>query len=131
MRAQLFAKMDPTTEACGCMSTRIMGWRALPFRPPMSLPEYVQAGKFSLTSGVGPLSIYLSRAQLLPLALSLECLGENRASVSLHWTNTSCPDQEPIYLLPQLQKGKQNTIPVALYSARLIGITPSTLQQFT
>ena len=30
MRAQLFAKMDPTAKDCGCMST-LMGWCALPF----------------------------------------------------------------------------------------------------
>ena len=35
-------------------------------------------------------------------ATSLECVGENKASVLLHLTNTSCPAQGPIYLLPQL-----------------------------
>ena len=30
---QLFAKMDPTTEVCGCMPTLIMGWHLLPFWP--------------------------------------------------------------------------------------------------
>ena len=64
---------------------------------------HVQTGKFPLTSGVGPLSLYFSRAQLPPLTLSLECLGENKALVLLHETNTSCPAQVPIYLLPQDQ----------------------------
>ena len=31
MPVQLFAKMDPTTEACGNMSTLTMGWCPLPF----------------------------------------------------------------------------------------------------
>ena len=48
-----------------------MGWRTLPFWPPQSLPAHVQRGKFSLTSGVDTLSLHFSRAQLLPLALSL------------------------------------------------------------
>ena len=30
-RVQFFAKMDPTTEVCGCMSTLIVGWHPLPF----------------------------------------------------------------------------------------------------
>ena len=50
----------------------------------------VWKGKFSLTSGVGTLSLCFSRAQLLPLALSLECLGENKALILLLLTNTSC-----------------------------------------
>ena len=31
--AQLFAKMDPSAEAYGCMSTLIMGWYPCPFDP--------------------------------------------------------------------------------------------------
>ena len=38
----LFAKMDPTTEACGNMSTLTMGWCPLPFWPSRSLPTHVQ-----------------------------------------------------------------------------------------
>lgn len=37
-----FAKTDPPTEACGCMSTLIMRWGPLPFRPSRSLPALVQ-----------------------------------------------------------------------------------------
>ena len=55
-----------------------------PFRPPWSLPGHVR--KFSVTSGVVLLSFYFSGAQLLPLALSLECLGEKKASLSLFST---------------------------------------------
>ena len=44
------------------------------------------------------LPFYFSRAQLLPLALSLECLGENKVSVLLHLTNTTCLAQGPICL---------------------------------
>ena len=34
--------------------------------------------------------LHFSRAQLLPLALSLECLGENKAPNLLHLTSTVC-----------------------------------------
>ena len=33
MHSQLFAKMDPTAQAYGCMSTLIMGWGPLSFPP--------------------------------------------------------------------------------------------------
>ena len=65
-------------------------------------PPCTWAGRevvLDLRSGLLPL--YFSRAQLLPLALSLECLGEDKASISLHLTNTSCSS---IYLLPQKHK---------------------------
>ena len=71
----------------------LWGGASLPFRPPRSLPAHVQAGKSSLTSGVRGSSLYFSRAQLLPLALSLEYLDENKISVLLHLTNTSHPVQ--------------------------------------
>ena len=94
----------PTVEACGCRSTLIIGWGPflfgpLPLWPSRSLPAHVQTGKFSLTWGVGTLFLYFSRAQLLPLVLSLECLGENKASVLLHLTNTSSLTQRPIKVL--------------------------------
>ena len=60
--------------------------------------------KVFLTSGAGTLSLYFSRAQLLQLALPLECLGENKASVLLHLTNTSCPAQGPVCLQPTKHK---------------------------
>ena len=47
---QLFSKMDPIIQTCGCMSTFTMGWGPLPFRPSRSLPAYVQTGQSSLTS---------------------------------------------------------------------------------
>ena len=59
----------------------------------------VQTGRFSLTSGAGTLS--------LPLALSLEPLGKNKASILFHLTNTSCPAQRPIPLLPPSEKKKE------------------------
>ena len=46
----------------------------------------VQTGRFSLTSGVVIFSLCFNRTQLLSLALSLECLGENKASALLHLT---------------------------------------------
>ena len=103
MLVQVFAKMDPTPHACGGMSTLITEWHLHPFWPLRSLPAHVQTGRFSLTSGVVPFSLYFSRVQLLPLAFSLGWLGENKASVLLHLTNTSCPYQRPIDLLPQTE----------------------------
>ena len=53
----------------------------------------MHTGKSSWTSGGSALSLYFCRAQILPLALSLEYLGENKISVLLHLTNTSYPVQ--------------------------------------
>lgn len=47
------------------------------------------------------LSVYSSRAQLLPLTLSFE----NKASILLCLTNTRCPALGPTYLLPQSLPG--------------------------
>lgn len=86
MSVNLFAKMDPTTEAWEGMSTIIMGWCPLPFWSPRSFPVDVCISKFSLTSGVVILSLYFSRARLLPLSLFLEYLGENKVCFTpLDW----------------------------------------------
>ena len=55
-------------------------------------------GRTELDTTEVTLPFYFSRAQLLPLALSLECLGENKVSVLLHLTNTTCLAQGPICL---------------------------------
>ena len=55
----------------------------------------MQTGRLSLTSGGGTLSFCSSRAQLLPLALSLEYLSENKAWILFHLTNTRYPAQKP------------------------------------
>ena len=99
MPAQLLSKMDFNVETCGYISTLIIGWGPLPFWPPRSLPAHVQTGKSSWISGVGTLSLHFSRTQLLPLALSLKCLGENKGLVLLHSTNTRCPSQAHISYL--------------------------------
>ena len=91
--------MNPTSEAYGCVSTLIAGWGPLLFWPSRSLPAHVQTGKSSLTSGEATLSLCFSTAQLLPLALSLECLGENKGSVLFFLTNTRCSAQRPHCLL--------------------------------
>ena len=95
MHVQLFAKMDSTAEACGDTSTLVIRWGALPFPPPRSLPARMQTGKVSLISIVGTLSLYFSRIQLLLLALSLECLGENKALVLLYLTNLAVQPRDP------------------------------------
>ena len=59
----------------------------------------MQTEKVSLISRVGTLSLYFSRTQLLLLALSLECLGKNKASILLHDKHQlSSPEA---HLLPQ------------------------------
>ena len=126
----LFSKMDPTTEADGCMPVHTY----YGVRPPPSLTlkkpscacadrevfldlmaphSSTLAWKIPWTAEPGGLCLwgrtesdptevtlpfYFSRAQLLPLALSLECLGENKVSVLLHLTNTTCLAQGPICL---------------------------------
>ena len=95
MPVQLFAKMDSTAEAYRYLSTLTMGWGPSPFQSPKSLPAHVQTGKSSLISGIGTLSLYFSRAQLLPLDLSLECLGENKALVLLYLTNLAVQPRDP------------------------------------
>ena len=70
----------PVQRPVGLSPLTIWG-HSRPFGTPWSLPGHVQ--KFSVTLGVVLLSLYFSRAQLLPLALSLECLGEKKASISL------------------------------------------------
>ena len=44
MYVQLFAKMDPTVEAYGCISTLIMEWGPLIFLLPRRLPAHVETG---------------------------------------------------------------------------------------
>ena len=95
-----FSKVDPTAVMCMDGHT-YYGVGPISFLTPRRLPVHVQTGKSSLTSGVGTLSLYFNKAQLLPLALPLGCLDDNKAWISLHLTNSSCPAQGSIYLLPQ------------------------------
>ena len=83
------------------MPTLIMAWCPLLFGSPRSLPSHVQTQKFSFTSGVVTLSLYFSRAQLLPLALSLEH-GWEQSFKYTSLDNIVCPAQGPIYFLLHL-----------------------------
>ena len=89
--ATFFAKVDPTIEAYGYMSTFIMGWAFLTLWFLRSLSMHVWTRKTSLTSGVGILSLCFSRAHLFPLVSSLECLGENKVWILLYLINTLSP----------------------------------------
>ena len=64
------------------------GVKPPPFLNSKEPSVHVWKGKFSLISGVGTLSLCFSRAQLLPLALTLECLREDKVCILLHLTNT-------------------------------------------
>jgi len=101
MCVQLFAKADPIAEAGGFMSALLWGGALSLFDSPKSLPSHVQTQKFSLTSGVVTLSLYFSRAQFLPLALSLEH-GWEQSFKCTPIDDTVCPAQGPIYLLLHL-----------------------------
>ena len=105
-----FPTPDPPIGVCnslirGTPSQRPVGLSPLtiwehshPFGPPWRPPGHVQRGKISVTSGVVLLSLYFSGAQLLPLALSLECLGEKK---SFHFT--------PSYKTPAVQPRDSST----------------------
>ena len=96
MLGQLFPKMDSTTQTCGSLGITCHGAATPPFCTLFAVREVsLILGNFCM------LSLYSSKAQLLPLALSLESLRENKASVVLQLTNTSCPAQESIYFLHQ------------------------------
>ena len=62
-----------------------------PFWPPKEVFCTYAVGKVSLTSGVVILSLYSSRAQLLPLTLSLECLGKTASIYSAWQTPAALP----------------------------------------
>ena len=91
---QLFAKLDPTAEVCGCMST-LNG-----VGPTLFLTSKKSFCSCSWRSFPWPQkwSAYLFSMLPLPLALSFKCLDENKASILFHLMNTSCPAQGPIYL---------------------------------
>ena len=96
MLVQLFPKMDSTAQTCGSLGITCHGAATPPFCTLFAVREVsLILGNFCM------LSLYSSKAQLLPLALSLESLRENKASVVLQLTNTSCPAQESIYFLHQ------------------------------
>ena len=90
-----FAKTDPTAEAYGYMYTLIMGWSHPSLFNPQKASCTCTDRDVFLDLRVGTLSLCFSRAQLLPLALSLECLGEKKAWILFHLTNTRCPAQRP------------------------------------
>ena len=60
MCVQLFAKMDPTTEAYEYMSALIMGWGSAPFSIPKKPSCACVGRKVFLTSGVDTLSLFLA-----------------------------------------------------------------------
>ena len=92
--------MNPTSEAYGCISTLIMGWGPLRFWPSQeAFLHMCRQVRLLWPSGEATLSLCFSAAQLLPLALSLECLDENKGSVLLLLTNTRCSAQRSHCLL--------------------------------
>ena len=114
MHEQFFAKTDLTAELYGCMSIFIMEWHSLPFLIP-SEPSCICANReVFLDLRCGILSLYCSGAQLLTLALSSECLGENKVSVLFHLICPSCPAQKPIYLSHQKNLTPKSLLAIVL-----------------
>lgn len=95
MRVQLYAKMYSSAEACGNMSTLVMGWHPFLFEPQGALLHMWRQGGFldPRIDRCGP-----PISQSLPLTLSLECQGEQNSNL-LCLTNSNCSAQGPIYLL--------------------------------
>lgn len=99
MRTHLFGKMDSSAEACGKFDITYSG----EVLPPFLTPEEptCTAGEVFLTSGVTHvviLSLHSGRAQLLPLTLSLECLGKTKLQFTpLDQLQLHCPG---VYLSP-------------------------------
>ena len=93
MHARHFAKMGPTEKDSGCMVTLIMGWGP-------SLLDFQEAFLCIYRQGSlpGPPSRHLisllQQSSALPAAVSLECLGENKAWILPHLTNPSCVAQD-------------------------------------
>ena len=96
MLAKLFPKMDSTTQTCGGFGNTYHRSATPAFCTCVAVREVsLISGNFCM------LSLYSSKAQLLPLALSWKSLRENKASIVLQLTNTSCPVQGSIYFLHQ------------------------------
>ena len=89
MLAQLFTKMDFIVETCGYMYTLIIGWALSLFDPQEAFLDICRQG--SLPGPQEWASYLFSRTQLLPLALSLKCLGENKGLVLLHSNKHQVP----------------------------------------
>ena len=96
MHLQLFPNMDSTTQTCGGFGNTYHRSATPAFCTCVAVREV------SLISGnFYVLSLYSSKAQLLPLALSWESLRENKASIVLQLISTGCPAQGSIYFLHQ------------------------------
>ena len=113
-------KMDSTTETTG-------GIRDLPPFSTSKEPFWTWGVRKFPWPQEWSSSLYSSRAQLLQLALSLEC-GENKASVFLHLTDTSCPAQGPLYLAPlsptsDMQLGMKVCVLLTAYLPPILSLT--------
>ena len=121
--AQLFfLRWLPPQRRMGAWSHLLQGGAPFSFNP-QELPAHVQTGKSSLTSGVGTyLSIGFIRAQLLPLALSLEFWDENKGSTLPHLTTPGvwpeahcCPPHKYTQMLTVLVRRQLLWLWVMLY----------------
>ena len=91
----LFTKMDSSAEAYGGLDITYYGALPPPFWPPRGLPAHVKSGTSSLAFQMVILSLYFSRAQLLPLALSLECLGRTKLQFYCTWQTPAVQPRGP------------------------------------
>ena len=103
MHVQLLLSWIPPQRPVGACQCLLWDGGPSLFDPQGAFLRMYRQGSFSWPQEWS--SLYFSRAQLLPLALSLECLGENKASILLHLTNLSSLVQGSTYLLPHSGSG--------------------------
>ena len=100
MPAHRFTKMDSSTEASGRFDSTYYGVAPLPFDPQGAfLHMCSRGGLLDLKSG--HLISLLQQSSGPVINLVLEVSRENKAPILLRLTNTICPAQGPIHLLPQ------------------------------
>ena len=105
-----------------CMHNFLLGWIPLP-KPVDTFPHLLwgeacsllgpqeaflhmcRQGSLPWPEKWGPYLLTLAELSFCHLLCPRECLGENKTSILLHLTNTSCPAQGPIYLLPAQKLG--------------------------
>ena len=93
MHVQLFSKMDPTTEAYGCISTLIMSWDSLPFWSPRSLPVLMQTESIPWPQGWAFYLLAIAELSFCHQLCPCSVWVRKKPWILLHLTNTRCSAQ--------------------------------------
>ena len=91
MHGQRFAKMDPTTEACVCMSTLIIGWSPPPFLTPGKPSCSCTDREVFLDLRRGHSISLLQQVSASATSFVLGVCAWEKPSILLHLMNTSSP----------------------------------------